>query len=62
MLTITIDTGNAAFTGMAGLECARILRELAERIEGIDVIDEDFDPIRLRDINGNRVGECRAAE
>jgi hypothetical protein len=62
MLSITIDTGNAAFTGYAGTECARILTDLACVLQGFDVIDHEFSPITLRDINGNKVGQCRAAE
>lgn len=52
---LTIDTTNAAFDDSPEQEVARILRELAKRIEarglpparGVDV---------LRDTNGNMVG------
>lgn len=50
-ITITLNTGNAAFTEGPATEVARILRDLAGRIER----DGDF-PARLRDINGNTVG------
>jgi len=55
MLQITIRTGNAAFAEAGeGAECARILREIAERIEGVeDIGGEDFP---VMDHNGNRVG------
>ena len=57
MLTIKIETGNAAFADDPG-ELARILRALADRLD-------DFDPQRyesgvIRDVNGNRVGSFRA--
>jgi hypothetical protein len=49
---VHIATTNAAFEDDAApFEIARILRELADRVES----DPD-DLIRLRDINGNRVG------
>ena len=55
-LNLSIDTTNAAFDGDdRGPELARILRELADRLE-----DGRFGPMDtaapLRDINGNRVG------
>ena len=51
MITITIETDNAAFSDKAH-EVARILRELARRIEnrGIDNIS------KVMDSNGNSVG------
>lgn len=57
-LSVIIDTNNAAFDldsgGSPSQELARILRELAERIES------DGPPglatYRLTDINGNSVG------
>jgi hypothetical protein len=57
MIRITIDTGNAAFSdGNKGAEVARILRELADRLDdsGAEVL-----PVTLRDYNGNRVGEAK---
>ena len=63
-MQIRIDTGNAAFHDHDGdddlataIECARILRALADRLEsdGMPPTDSDY---TLRDINGHRVGEC----
>lgn len=59
MITITIETDNAAFGTSAnsiGHEVARILRETAKRLneEAIDL--RPCQPTRLRDINGNTVG------
>lgn len=48
-----IGTDNAAFEDGPGPEIARILRELA------DLVEDDLPPdhvVRLRDVNGNRVG------
>ena len=57
MFDLTIDTGNAAF-GEDNLErdaeIARILRQLAERLES----DPCENLIPLFDLNGNRVGEA----
>lgn len=56
MFDLYISTGNAAFgegPRDAGLEVARILRELADRIEnGIE------DETSLFDVNGNCVGRA----
>lgn len=57
MLKLFIETENAAFDDEPATELARILRDLAKRIE--------HDPapyIVLRDINGNKVGECTISE
>ena len=51
---VSIRTDNSAFDGDHGAEVARILRALADRIEGA-ALDEYFP---LRDINGNNVGEA----
>lgn len=53
---LEISTDNAAFEGeLEKLETARILREVAKRVEA----GEDFDTYRtLRDINGNDVGRA----
>jgi hypothetical protein len=49
-----IETGNAAFAdGNAPAEVARILRNLADRIEGRACLP---DSVRLFDSNGNTVG------
>lgn len=55
MFDLYINTGNAAFgdEAEAGFEVARILRELADRIEnGIE------DETSLFDVNGNCVGRA----
>ena len=56
-LTITIETGNAAFEDCPATELARILRDYAARLEQ-GAIGRDFP---LRDINGNRVGAATIA-
>lgn len=51
MLKLAIETTNDAFSGgWAATECARILRDLAERIEN------GATQGKLHDVNGNRVG------
>lgn len=50
---IEIETENDAFTNGVGFELARILRQLADRVEY--VCEETSVP--LHDINGNKVGE-----
>jgi hypothetical protein len=50
MITITIETDNAAFKPKAQYEVARILRHLAADIENGE------ENVRLRDVNGNTVG------
>lgn len=62
-LIIDMDCGNAAFEDASGgpeadaearrMECARILREAAKKLE---LGHSDFD---LRDLNGNFVGKLR---
>lgn len=59
MLTVTIHTGGDAFNGGAGAELARILRKLADDLEGAgadwgDTLDGA--QLRLYDVNGNHVG------
>jgi hypothetical protein len=57
---LTIDTGNAAFEGDdAGHELARILRNLAAKLEANGPPAKRGDPWPLYDVNGNRVGEAR---
>jgi len=51
MYTLSIKTDNAAFEDDPGYEIARILRQVADRVE----CGEEGDII-LRDVNGNRVG------
>lgn len=50
ILTVQIETTNDAFFDDRGAETARILRELADKIEN------GADEVMLRDYNGNRVG------
>lgn len=53
-VTLEMDTGNAAFEGDAfDYECARIMREAADRIREGQL---DF---KLRDVNGNTVGAVK---
>lgn len=56
-LTITIDMDSDAFSAAIhrATEAARILRNLADRIEHDSDMGE-LDDMRLRDINGNTVG------
>lgn len=49
--TVTIHTGNAAFDEAPATEIARILSDLAKRLENNGLVDGP-----LRDINGNTVG------
>lgn len=59
-ITIKIDTGNAAFSEAgSGTETARILRELADRLDP-ELSRNDCRP--LRDFNGNRVGEFKTSK
>jgi hypothetical protein len=53
-LVITMD--NAAFEPNNGVEVARILRQLADQEEGNQL--SPGDKWKLRDINGNTVGEA----
>ena len=49
---------NAAFSESPAMETARILRDLADRIEA-EHCGRLPDEYRLRDINGNVVGDAR---
>lgn len=53
-LTIEMSLDNAAFADDPAPEIARILRQLADKLEGRGIDDE----ILLWDINGNRVGKA----
>jgi len=55
---IAVNLQNSAFSDCAGSEVARILRELADKIEYRHT--ELGNEITLRDINGNRVGNMVA--
>lgn len=53
--SVQFCTDNAAFAdGDAGYEIARILRDLADKIEENGLVEGVVQ--RIRDINGNRVG------
>ncbi len=51
-ITIKIKTKNAAFADDPGCEIARILRDLADKIENYLLVDDT-----LSDSNGNAVGK-----
>ena len=56
---IRIDMRNDAFSdGAEGAELARILRNLAERIESAGEAPRCFE--NIRDVNGNTVGQYAA--
>ncbi len=65
MLTITINTDNAAFYGPDGScadpcpELADILRKLAERLDGYHGLDPALHSFSIHDSNGNRVGTAK---
>ncbi len=52
MFTLRIETENAAFAENLGGELARVLRDVADRLERSTCYDESI----LFDANGNRVG------
>jgi hypothetical protein len=58
-ITIEINTDHAAFENDAGIEVARILRDLADKIE--DWPGASKVTLGCRDLNGNKVGSFRAA-
>jgi hypothetical protein len=58
-LTITLNTDNEAFETHAEYEVARILRELADRIESGDI---DDDGASIHDVNGNTIGQLTVEE
>ena len=55
-LTVNIGMDNAAFEPHPGDEAARILRNLADKLDGVDFADDYDCNIRLIDFNGNSVG------
>lgn len=57
-LKVTIEMDNAAFEDQAGSECARILRDVADKLEGRDMVSTG-ELFTTRDYNGNRVGEVK---
>lgn len=56
--SLTIETVNAAFEDNAAAEIARILRQLAQRLEDDGM--ESGQEFVLRDLNGNKVGSAEA--
>lgn len=56
-LKISIDMENAAFEDCNGNEVARILKQLAERLE-CEALDTDYN-MPLGDLNGNCVGNAK---
>jgi hypothetical protein len=52
-INITIECNNAAFENTPEVETARILRELARKVEQLGLNDN----IPLIDMNGNKVGK-----
>jgi len=64
-LTATIETGNAAFEPDPNQETARILRKLADTIDGATLSGaslDDADGHKLRDLNGNTVGQVEVEQ
>jgi len=63
-LVIVLDADNAAFEDYGiGPEVARILRWLAERMATARNADDiRYEPVVLKDINGNIVGTCKTVE
>lgn len=64
-MKVMIETKNAAFSDACGpcddskgRECARILRELADKLEG-GRYPERGEVWHLYDVNGNKVGTVR---
>lgn len=58
-LSLSLNTSNAAFEAQSGTETARILRELADKLDGGDILPGESIP--LRDYNGNTVGQFKAS-
>jgi hypothetical protein len=56
-LLIDIDLANDAFDGQHGIESARILRKLADKLEGVEIGVPEL-LAALYDLNGNCVGAC----
>lgn len=56
MFTVSISTNGAAFEGNSAPEIARILSELARKIESEGVPGDAS--YKLHDINGNTVGHA----
>lgn len=54
--TVTIQCDNEAFAPAPTFEAARILRDLADALENMELRAEDGERKTLRDVNGNKVG------
>lgn len=62
-ILITIDTENSAFEGdNVGSESARILRELASKIETSNLVSTFDRSLWLKDVNGNRLGKMEVTD
>lgn len=59
MFKLSIECGNAAFDDLPGAECARILRQIADKIQ--EASPGDSIDGYCHDFNGNRVGEWSLA-
>jgi len=59
MIALAIETDNAAFAEESGTEVARMLRALADRLDGRDLLPGEAG--NLLDINGNTVGHFTVA-
>lgn len=58
IFNLEIEVSNAAFEDDCGAEIARILRDVADRIEGMIRYDAKGRYIAsIRDLNGNTVGK-----
>ena len=57
-LTMEINMDNAAFEDCNGTEVARMLRDMAQTMDGCDLLREHG---LLFDINGNKVGFWKVA-
>jgi hypothetical protein len=60
---VSIETDNAAFEDAPENEIARILSELADKVEGRGMaVVTVFGSLTLRDINGNIVGKAEVVD
>ena len=67
-VVVQFDIDNSAFCDPDGCEDSRdpraiaaVLLDLARRLDGVGIIQEDSNPLelRIRDSNGNKIGELR---
>lgn len=56
--TININMDNSAFGDNKADELQRILHELANDIACSTIEENTYDSFSIRDINGNKIGEC----